>query len=64
MPFLSLTESSIQTAKVICELAASSLNNAYVFLDMKEKQIRDDEYGIFKYHYFLSRANEEFSALP
>ncbi len=60
IPFLNLTESAIQTAKVICELAASSLNNAYVFRDMKEKQIRDDTYDIFKYHYFVARVNEEF----
>lgn len=60
MSLLSLTESSIQTANVICDLAASSLNNAYAFKDLGEKQIRDERYDIFKYHYFISRAKEEF----
>ncbi|MFA4875664.1 MAG: hypothetical protein WC690_10035, partial [bacterium] len=60
LPLLKLTDTTIQTAKVICELAASSLNNAYAFKNLEEKQIQDARFNIYKYHYFVARANEEF----
>lgn len=57
---LNLTESTIQTARVICDLAAASLNNIYAFKALEDQQIREGEYDLFKYHYFLTRLNEEF----
>ncbi len=60
IPLLKLTESTIQTGKVICDLAAAALNNAIAFLDIKAKQIKEDAHDIYKYHYFLSRSEEEF----
>lgn len=60
MPFLKLTELSIETVRVIAELAASSLNNSYAFKGIMERQIHDEEIGTFRYHYFLSRLKEEF----
>ncbi|MFH1830230.1 MAG: GAF domain-containing protein [Pseudomonadota bacterium] len=60
IPLLKLTESTIQTATIVCEIAASSLNNAYAFRNMEAKQIRDAKYDIYKYHYFVTRIKEEF----
>jgi hypothetical protein len=61
IPLFKLTDSTIQAAKITCELAASSLNNAYSFMAMKERQIKEDEYDLYKYHYFLTRLDEEFT---
>lgn len=60
LPLLKLTDTTIQTAKVVCELAASSLNNASAFRNMEERQIRDSRFDLFKHHYFLARVREEF----
>ncbi len=60
MPLMKLTDTTVQTARVVCELAASSLNNAYAFKAMEEIQIRDRRFNVYRYHYFLARANEEF----
>lgn len=60
MPFINLTSSTIQTAKVICELAASSLNTATTFRELKERQIMDEVHGLYKYHFFVTRTKEEF----
>lgn len=60
IPLLKMTDSSLQTAKTICDLAASSLSNARSFSLMEEKQIKDPEYNIYKYPFFLSRLEEEF----
>ena len=57
---LKLTESTIQTARVICDLAAASLNNIYAFKSLEDQRIREGEYDLYKYHYFLTRLNEEF----
>ncbi|MFH1873888.1 MAG: GAF domain-containing protein [Pseudomonadota bacterium] len=61
IPLLKLTDSTIQAAKITCELAASSLNNALTFQRMKEKQIKEEGRDLYKYHYFLSRLDEEFT---
>lgn len=59
MPLFKFTEMTVQTAKVICSLAASALNNALAFTGMEEKQLRDASLDIFKYFYFLLRLDEE-----
>ncbi len=61
IPLLKLTDSTIQAAKITCELAASSLNNAVTFQRMKDKQIKEEDRDLYKYHYFLSRLEEEFT---
>lgn len=55
-----LTDATIQTAKIISELAASSLATAYAFAKIKSENISDEKLGIYKYHYFKTRLNEEF----
>lgn len=60
IPLLKLTDSSLQTARTICDLASSSLTNAMSFSSMEEKQIKDAEYNIYKYPFFLTRLEEEF----
>ncbi len=57
---LSLTDSTIQAARITCELAASSLNNAYSIQSIKEQQIRGEEFNLFRYHYFIERLEQEF----
>lgn len=59
LPLLKLTDTAILTAKVICDLAAASLSSAEAFRKLEEGQIHDDNLGIYKYHYFLERLNEE-----
>lgn len=59
LPLFKFTEMTIQTAKVICGLAAASLNNALAFKGMEEKQIKDATLDIFKFFYFRSRLEEE-----
>lgn len=59
MPLLKMTDSSIQTARIICELAATSMKNANVLKSMQESQIENPELGLFKYHYFLNRLDAE-----
>jgi hypothetical protein len=61
MPLLKLTDATIRTTNIICELAASSLNNAYSFLAMERQQIKEKEFDLFKYHFFLTRLDEEFN---
>ena len=61
LPLIKLTETTIQTAKVICELAASSLNNAVAFHGMEERQIRDASFDLYKYHFFSTRLGEELT---
>lgn len=61
MPLLKLTDAMIRTTNIICELAASSLNNAYSFMVMEQQQIKEKGFDIFKYHYFLTRLEEEFN---
>ncbi|MFH1653655.1 MAG: diguanylate cyclase [Pseudomonadota bacterium] len=61
IPLLKMTDSTIQAARITCELAASSLNNAFTFMKMKEKQIKDELYDVYKYHFFLTRLDEEFT---
>jgi hypothetical protein len=60
IPLLKLTDSTIQAAKITCELAASALNNAYSFKSIQEKQIKEEKHDLYKYHYFVSRLDEEF----
>ncbi|MBT3182009.1 MAG: GAF domain-containing protein [Deltaproteobacteria bacterium] len=60
MPFIKLTDATIQTARIICEIAATSLGNAALYNSMADKQIFDEKFGIFRYGYFLTRLNEEF----
>ena len=60
IPFLKLTQSTIQKLKTICRLAESSLNNAYTFSEIEREQIKEKEFDLFKYHYFLTRVNEEY----
>ncbi len=59
IPLLKLTDATIQTARIIGELAASALNNAYAFREVEAAQIKEARYGVFKYHYFVERLDEE-----
>jgi hypothetical protein len=61
IPLLKLTDSTIQTMRVIAGLAASALNTAYSFKMLEQKQIKEKDFDIFRYHYFLSRLDEEFN---
>jgi len=61
IPLLKLTDSTIQTMRVIAGLSASALNTAYSFQKLEQKQIKEKEFDIFRYHYFLSRLDEEFN---
>ena len=61
IPLLKLTASTIQTMRVIAGLAASALNTAYSFKKLEQKQIKEADFDIFRYHYFLSRLDEEFN---
>jgi len=60
MPFIKMKDATIQTAGVICDIAASSLLNADRFNKVSGKQIENEKYGIYTYDYFLKRLNEEF----
>lgn len=61
IPLLKLTASTIQTMRIIAGLAASSLNTAYSFKKLEQRQIKEKDFDIFRYHYFLSRLDEEFN---
>jgi len=56
---LKMTETTIQTAKIICELAAQSLNYIDNINRLKNKQIKDEATGLYHYNYFLIRVEEE-----
>ncbi|MBU0504937.1 hypothetical protein KJ708_02995 [bacterium] len=60
IPLIKLTDSTIQTARIICGLAASSLNTAHAFQDIKDLQITGDIEGLYKYHYLSARLEEEY----
>lgn len=59
LPLLKMTESTIQTARIICDLAAQSLNCARVYQQMEDQRERDDRLGLFTYSSFLTRLGEE-----
>jgi len=61
IPLLKLTDATIQTMRVIAGLSASALNTAYSFKKLEQKQIKEKDLDIFRYHYFLSRLDEEFN---
>lgn len=61
IPLLKLTDATIQTMRVIAGLSASALNTAYSFKKLEQKQIKEKDFDIFRYHYFLSRLDEEFN---
>lgn len=60
IPLLKLTDSTIQAARITCELAASSLNNAYAFKSMEDQQIKEKDTDLYKYHFFIKRLEEEY----
>lgn len=60
IPLLKLTDSTIQAAKITCELAASSITNAYSIQRMKEQHIEEEGHKLYKYHYFVTRLEEEY----
>ena len=60
MPILKLTDTTIQAARITCELAAASLNTAHSFKVLEDQQIKDKEHDLYKYHFFLKRLDEEF----
>ena len=61
LPLLKLTDATVQTMRVIAGLTASALNTAYSFKKLEQKQIREKDFDVFRYHYFLSRLDEEFN---
>lgn len=59
LSLLKMTESTIQTARVICDLAASALNCAFISQRAEAQQVGDDRLGLFPYSHFLARLDEE-----
>jgi hypothetical protein len=60
IPLLKLTEATIHNARIVCELAADSLKTAQTLKAMQATQIHDKDLGLYKYHYFEKRLEEEF----
>lgn len=60
IPFEKLTDATIQTAKIFASLTASALSSAYNLMALERKQIKDEHFGTYKYHFFISRLEEEF----
>ncbi len=60
MPFLKFTSDSVRVAGLVADWCGSSVENATVFTETKDKLIVDEMTEAYTYDYFLRRLREEF----
>jgi len=60
MPFLKFTSDSVRVAGLVADWCGSSVENATVFAETKDKLIADDITDAYTHDYFLRRLREEF----
>lgn len=60
MPFLKFTSDSVRVAGLVADWCGSSVENATVFAETKEKLIADELIDAYTYEYFKRRLREEF----
>ncbi|WP_319759000.1 GAF domain-containing protein [Maridesulfovibrio sp.] len=60
MPFLKFTSDSVRVAGLVADWCGSSVENATVFAETKDKLIADEITDAYTYDYFLRRLREEF----
>ncbi|NDV22095.1 GAF domain-containing protein [Desulfovibrio sp. JC022] len=60
MPFLKFTSDSVRVAGLVADWCGSSVENATVFAETKDKLIADEITDAYTFDYFLRRLREEF----
>ncbi len=60
MPFLKFTSDSVRVAGLVADWCGSSVENATVFAETKDKLIADELIDAYTYEYFKRRLREEF----
>ncbi|WP_319778979.1 GAF domain-containing protein [Maridesulfovibrio sp.] len=60
MPFLKFTSDSVRVAGLVADWCGSSVENATVFAETKDKLIADEITEAYTYDYFQRRLREEF----
>ncbi len=60
MPFLKFTSDSVRVAGLVADWCGSSVENATVFTETKDKLVIDEIIDTYTYEYFRRRLREEF----